>query len=155
MFAFDSGKCAEYIIAYDADDHTLEEAFYKMLKEKPGSYEDVYSFLASADGIPGITRELHTVQYDHEENKVRSDDKTWIAYDGYILCADIRYMQSQTAQEVLTLESAFNRAYSRLQTDNFLSAYPDIASYKDVKYNARYLNATKESMATLVDYYIK
>ena len=49
MFVFEGDKCAEYVIEYDENKNSLEEAFLEMLKKQPGEYEDVYSFLAASN----------------------------------------------------------------------------------------------------------
>lgn len=148
MFVFEGDKCAEYVIEYDENKNSLEEAFLEMLKKQPGEYEDVYSFLA-ASNISEIKKNIYTVRYNSMENKITSDEKTWFVYEDYISCVSKLYFISQERSELSHLENAFNNAY-------VLSRYPGIASYKDVKYDPySYLgdNFVIAGNAELDDYY--
>ena len=147
-----------------ATGQTLKTMFEQMLLELQQSgdtlqYEDVYTFLEAAPAVDGLTCTIQDIDYYSAESSIRSSDgrSVWkFQNEGFMDHHGDTYRQTE---DLMILQSYFESAYASVKetlNQNFLDKYPDLASYKDVKYDPYgYLGQdfTITGVAELDDYY--
>lgn len=160
---FTTDRCVKIDLSRNSGE-SLTDMFQKMLQKIQLSghsldYKDVYEFLSSRPSADGLVYTVEEITYNWEENSAfsASGSSVWRFYtDNTMKHHGDSYSRSEY---LVTLERAFDEACKKIQDsarDAFFRKYPNIPSYKDVKYDPySYLrkNFIITGSAELDDYY--